>query len=87
MRVGQPIDMNNGFELMSERGRAATWQIIESQQPTVMFMAPVCTPWSLLHNAQDQTEVQRNIQLHLPMASFCVDIARYQHDAGILVVW
>ena len=48
LRVGQPIDLRTGFDLLTSEGRAQTMKIIEEQKPEIIFLAPVCGPWSIM---------------------------------------
>ena len=50
LRVRQPIDLLTGLDLMTPEGRTKAWRIIEDQAPTHVFLAPVCTPWSVLQS-------------------------------------
>lgn len=51
LRVGQPIDINTGYDLQTPQGRQATWNIIEQQSPTIVWLAVPCTPWTMLQHA------------------------------------
>ena len=46
LRVGQPIDLRTGFDILTSDGRKRTMEIIEKQKPKVIFTAPHCAPWS-----------------------------------------
>ena len=46
LRVGQPIDLRTGFDILTSDGRKRTMDIVEKQKPRVIFMAPHCAPWS-----------------------------------------
>ena len=71
LRVGQPIDINTGFDLLTEKGRNDTWRIIKEQNPLVAFMAPVCTPWSKMQDLNDQVTVRLKRRENLPLVRFC----------------
>ena len=50
LRVGQPIDLRTGFDLSNPQSQRKVLDILDKQQPTVAFMAPVCGPFSQLQN-------------------------------------
>ena len=54
-------------------------EIIGEQAPDVIFMAPVCGPWSNMQKIQqDQQKVVEKRKRYLPMVEFVASIARYQ---------
>jgi hypothetical protein len=80
--VGQPIDLNTGYDLLHPEGQAAVWDIIERQKPKVILMAPPCTPWSQMQNINDPRLVARKQHLQLPILTLGRDIAEYQSIHG-----
>ena len=46
LRVGAPIDLRTGSDLLTSEGRRKAMEVIERQQPKITHMAPVCGPWS-----------------------------------------
>ena len=60
LRVGQPIDLVTGFDLLTLEGRSKAWKIIEEQAPTRVFLAPVCTPWSVVQFLNNLDNVKRD---------------------------
>ena len=59
MKVGTPIDIRNGFDISTSKGRAMTNRIIREQQPEVIILEPVCGPWSNLQKINDWESVQQ----------------------------
>ena len=50
LKVGIPIDIRVGFDIMTSKGRQ---MVIREQQPDVVWLAPVCGPWSIMQNIND----------------------------------
>ena len=50
LRCGQPIDLRAGFDLSNLQSQKKVLDILDKQQPTIVFMAPVCGPFSQLQN-------------------------------------
>lgn len=83
LRVGQPIDLVIGFDLLTTEGRTKAWSIIEKQAPTHIFLAPVCTPWSVmqfLNNAENVKEEQEKLK---PTLEFVKEVCLYQISQGL----
>ena len=59
MKVGTPIDIRNGVDISTSKGRAMTNRIIREQQPDVIILEPVCGPWSNMQNINDWESVVR----------------------------
>ena len=58
LKVGTPVDIRTGFDVMTSKGRHMVMEIIREQAPDVILMAPVCGPWSNMQNIQqDQQRV------------------------------
>ena len=52
LKVGTPVDIRTGFDVMTSKGRRMVMEIIREQAPDVILMAPVCGPWSNMQNIQ-----------------------------------
>ena len=52
LKVGTPVDICTGFDVMTFKGRHMVMEIIREQAPDVILMAPVCGPWSNMQNIQ-----------------------------------
>ena len=50
--------------------------IIREQQPDVVFLAPVCGPWSIMQNINNQKIVAEKRARYLPMIGFVASIAK-----------
>ena len=81
LKTGAPIDLKTGFDLLTKEGQAKAWSVITSQQPTIVFMAPVCTPFSSLRNSSPPEQVWQEQQaamlLHLWKAWVWVNAINY----------
>ena len=82
LRVGQPIDLRTGLDMLTSDGRKRTMEIIEKQKPKVIFMAPHCAPWSQMTNIHDRIARDQRRQKFLPMLEFCCRIAIFQIEHG-----
>ena len=82
LMVGQPVDLRLGFDLNTKDGQARAWTLIQQQNPEVVFMAPVCTPWSPLRNIAPLEVREAERKIMLPMVKFCVQVALYQKSKG-----
>jgi hypothetical protein len=56
--------------------------LIQQQNPEVVFMAPVCTPWSPLRNIAPLEVREAERKIMLPMVKFCVQVALHQKSKG-----
>ena len=56
LRVGSPIDLRTGYDLLTADGRRKAMEVIEQQQPKIIHMAPVCGPWSQMQNINDPSD-------------------------------
>ena len=59
-------------------------RIIVEQQPDVIFMAPVCAPWSAWSNMKPAHKRKADRDAHLPMVKFCAAVAEHQIAKGRL---
>ena len=82
LQVGSPIDLRTGFDLNTKQGQRKAWQIIMEQQPDIVFMAPVCTPWSALRNTAPIEVREAERAAMLPMVKFCTQVALHQMSKG-----
>ena len=86
MAVAPPVDLRTGFDLNTQKGQKDAWKIIYEQKPLVVFMAPVCSPWSLLMNAQPEWKRKKKQKEHMPMVRFCIDVACHQLRVGCMFI-
>ena len=70
LKVGTPIDLRTGFDLLKPEGRKRAMEIIERQQPSVVFLAPVCAPWSQMTNINDRDAREEKRRKYMPMVEF-----------------
>ena len=71
LKVGTPVEIRMGFDVMTSKGRHMVMEIIKEQAPDVLLMAPVCGPWSNMQNIQqDQQRVWEKRKRYLPMVEF-----------------
>jgi len=82
LRVAAPIDLRTGFDLAAREGQKRAWNQIEEQQPTVVFMAPLCSPWSSLSNATPEPQRSEKRRASMPLVLFCHDVAWHQIKHG-----
>ena len=80
--MGQPIDLNTGYDLNTPRGQKKVRKILQEQKPRIVFMAPECTAWSIFQNMNDQKVVDDKRKKQMPMVKFCADVASYQVAQG-----
>ena len=87
LRVGQPIDLRTGLDILTSDGRKRTMDIIEKQKPKVIFMAPHCAPWSQMTNIHDRAARDQRRQKFLPMLEFCCRVAIFQieHEGQFII--
>ena len=78
---GQPIDLRTGFDLSNPQSQKKVLDILDKQQPTVVFMAPVCGPFSQLQNL-NSPHVHEKMKRAMPMIDFCIKIAEYKIRRG-----
>ena len=82
LKVGQPIDLRTGFDLLKIEGRKRAMEVIERQQPSVVFLAPVCAPWSQMTNINDRDAREEKRRKYMPTVEFCIQVAIYQLRNG-----
>ena len=82
LKVGTPIDLRTGFDILKVEGRKRAMEIIERQEPSVVVMAPECAPWSQMTNINDRDLRDAKRAKYLPMVEFCVQVAIYQLRRG-----
>ena len=81
LRCGQPIDLRTGFDLSNPQSQKKVLDILDKQQPTVVFMAPVRGPFSQLQNLNSPS-VHEKMKRAMPMIDFCIKIAEHQIRRG-----
>ena len=81
LRCGQPIDLRTGFDLSNPQSQKKVLDILDKQQPTIVFMAPVCGPFSQLQNL-NSPDVHEKMKRAMPMIDFCIKVAEYQIRHG-----
>ena len=83
LKVGTPVHIRTGFDVMTSKGRHMVMEIIKEQAPDAILMAPVCGPWSNVQNIQqDQQRVWEKRKRYLPVVEFVASIARCQLKHG-----
>ena len=82
LKVGPPVDLRTGFDILTSDGRRKAWELIERLRPKVIHLAPVCGPWSQLQNINDQDMVRSKRARYLPMVEFCARVAAFQIQNG-----
>ena len=82
LRCSKTIDLRTGTDLNTKEGQRQAWKKIFEQQPDVIFMAPVCAPWSLWSNMLPKWKQLLNRRRALPMVQFCIAVAWYQLQKG-----
>ena len=82
LKVGTPIDLRTGFDILKVEGRKRAMEIIERQEPSVVVMAPECAPWSQMTKINDRDLRDEKRSKYMPMVEFCVQVAIYQLKRG-----
>ena len=82
LRVGQPIDLRTGFDLMTKVGQKKVLEILMFQNPEIVWMAPLCSPWSQWSNMKPEDVRYADREAVMPMVRFCVQVAKYQISKG-----
>ena len=81
LRCGQPIDLRTGLDLSNPQSQKKVLDILDKQQPTIVFMAPVCGPFSQLQNI-NSPHVHEKMKRAMPLIDFCIKVAEYQIRRG-----
>ena len=81
LRVGAPIGLRTGYDLLTAEGWRKAMEVIE-QQPKIIHMAPVCGPWGQLQNIHDPADTCQRRKKYLPMVECCARVALYQIEHG-----
>ena len=55
LKVGTPVNICSGFDVMTSKGRHMVMEIIKEQ----VLMAPVCGPWAKMQNIQQDQQKGR----------------------------
>ena len=75
LKVGTPVDIRSGFDVMTCKGRHMVMETIKEQTPDLILMAPVCGPRSNMQKIQkDQQRVWEKRQRYMPMVEFVASI-------------
>eukprot|EP00439_Symbiodinium_sp_Y106_P066001 s314_g10.t1 len=84
LRVGQPIDLRTGLDILTSDGRKRTMDIIEKQKPKVIFMAPHCAPWSQMTNIHDRAarDQRRQKPVQMPVSPSPPTVPPSNHLGG-----
>ena len=82
LNVGQPIDLRTGFDLMSKAGQKRVIEVLMSQDPDCVWMAPLCSPWSQWSNMKSAEQRYADRDAVMPMVRFCVQVAKLQIAKG-----
>ena len=82
LRAGPPVDLRTGFDLNSRQGQKRAMKLILDQQPEVVFMAPLCAPWSQWSNMKDPDRRHSDRQAVMPMVRFVAQVAIHQLRIG-----
>ena len=77
LRVGAPIDLRTGYDLLTAEARRKAMEVIERQQPKIIHMAPVCGPWSQLQNINDPADTYQKRKEYLPSNGWILRQSRY----------
>lgn len=54
LKIGTPVDLRTGFDILTSSGRQKAMNIVITQKPKIVVMAPYCAPWSQLSNINDR---------------------------------
>ena len=82
MRVGPPIDILTGFDLLTKAGQQQAWDVIRKTSPSVILLAPPCTAWSQMQNINNRRDVLAKQKAQLPLLSFVYAVCAYQQGQG-----
>ena len=82
LRIGAPLDLRTGYDLLAAKGRRKAMEVIERHQPKIIHRAPVCGPWSQMQNINDPSDTFQKRKKYLPMVEFCAGVALYQIEHG-----
>ena len=83
----QPITIESGYDLTSDKGIAMAKMDIEKANPDVIVFAWVCTPWTLMQNMNNKVpghaaRLSQQRSVHLKMLAFAEWCERRQSANG-----
>ena len=67
---------------MSKAGQKRVIEILMTQDPDCVWMAPLCSPWSLWSNMKDPEKRYEDREAVMPMVRFCAQVAKLQISRG-----
>ena len=82
LRVGSPIDLNTGYDLLKAPDRDRVWNIIVVQRPACVFLAPPCTAWSKMQDLRPPEAVYADRLATVPFLNFVRQVAEFQSNQG-----
>eukprot|EP00971_Amphidinium_carterae_P122557 2426544-Amphidinium_carterae.5 len=86
---GHNFDILTGFNLNLQEHQQQLWRYLETTKPTVVVMAPVCTPfaaWSHLNRQRAPAAWKESYDQAYPHARLCGRVAQHQLDQGLYFV-
>ena len=57
--VLEPITLESGFDLLTQKGRAEAMAYLEKERPDVVVFAWPCTPWTRMRECFGTTPAQQ----------------------------
>ena len=85
--VMQPQDILYGLDLMNLEHQNLLKEVIQTQQPDVITLAPPCGPWSAWQRLRKNSFALRQLRRrHRPLWDFVVWVWAYQSARGALVL-
>ena len=82
LKVGPPMNLRTGFDLITRSGQKKAMLIILEQKTKIIYMAPKCTTWCKWSIAKGEHKCQEDRQKDLPMVRFCAQVALHQIKRG-----
>ena len=81
---GTAFDLLEGWDLSTAAGRAACWQALEEEKPTLVVGSPPCATFSTLRflNKLPEERRQREMRKAIEHVNFCMAVYRWQIDNG-----
>ena len=77
----QPMDILDGYDLLSQAGEAILWSVLTQHQPYLVVIAFDCKIWSLLTNMNPEVDWQQLRQVFgRKTLKLIKKIAKYQHS-------
>ena len=79
----QPLDILDGYDLISPGGRRLFWEVIYNHDPYLILIAFPCKFWSLLSNLNPTVDWEKiRKTLGRETLKLVVDVCIYQHQRG-----